>query len=319
MHKFLMPSPIDMDPESADVEGKRIMWYDNFEAFCAAINPDLNPDKLALLLAHVPCKLLKIIKSATTHATAISPLKATFMKQKREVFAIYKLATCKQQNDETLDAFLDSLKCLASECSFTDCTAAQVEELAIRDSYITGMASNAIRQRLLENLSLDLSSAVKQACALEMTQLHSASYASETNTTVAALIDEEAKPETDPNSFLIEMSDSTNPSECAATVSGQRGFFCGGTLHPRSHCPAKKALCSNCQKVGHYARVCKSQRKQWNNNGELTNSNLVAGIVPDNLPQSIPASITGAAGAAASPALRSVYKTVLPVTQASQR
>ncbi|XP_068205209.1 uncharacterized protein [Palaemon carinicauda] len=257
MHKFLMPSPIDMDPESADVEGKRIMWYDNFEAFCAAINPDLNPDKLAFLLAHVSCKLLKIIKSATTHATAISPLKATFMKQKREVFAIYKLATCKQQNDETLDAFLDSLKCLASECSFTDCTAAQVEELAIRDSYITGMASNAIRQRLLENLSLDLSSAVKQACALEMTLLHSASYASETNTTVAALIDEE--------------------------------------------------------KVGHYARVCKSQRKQWNNNGESTNSNLVAGIVPDNLPQSIPASITGAAGAAASPALRSVYKTVLPV------
>ncbi|XP_068205255.1 uncharacterized protein [Palaemon carinicauda] len=303
MHKFLSPSPIDVDPESADAEDKWIMWHDNFEVFCAAINLDLNTDKLALFRAHVSCKLLKIIISATTYATTISLLKAKFVKQKSEVFAIYKLATCKQQSGEALMLFLDSLKGLASESSFTDCTAAQAEELAIRDSYITGMASNAIRQRLLENLSLDLSPAVKQTRALEMAQLHSASYTSETNTTVAALIDEQAKPEMDPNSFLIEMSDSPNPSECAAAVSGRRCFFCGGSLHPRVHCPARKASCSNCQKVGHYTRVCKSQRKQWNKNGESTNSNLVAGIVPDNLPQSIPASITGAAVAAASPAL----------------
>ncbi|XP_068205221.1 uncharacterized protein [Palaemon carinicauda] len=161
MHKFLSPSPIDVDPESADAEDKWIMWHDNFEVFCAAINLDLNTDKLALFRAHVSCKLLKIIKSATTYATTISLLKAKFVKQKT----------------------------------------AQAEELAIRDSYITGMASNAIRQRLLENLYLDLSPAVKQTRALEMAQLHSASYPSETNTTVAALIDEQAKPEMDPTVF----------------------------------------------------------------------------------------------------------------------
>ncbi|XP_068205235.1 uncharacterized protein [Palaemon carinicauda] len=146
MHKFLRPSPIDVDPELADVEDKSVMWHDNFEAFCAAINLDLNQDKLALLFAHISCKLLKIIKSATSYATAISLLKARFLKQKSEVFAIYKIATCKQQSGETLDTFLDSLKGMASECSFIDCTAAQAEELAIRDSYIMGMASNAIRQ-----------------------------------------------------------------------------------------------------------------------------------------------------------------------------
>ncbi|XP_068243600.1 uncharacterized protein [Palaemon carinicauda] len=152
MDKFLRPSPIDVDPESADAEDKWIMWHDNFEAFCAGINPDLNPDKLALLRAHVSCKLFKIIKSTTTYATAISLLKARFVKQKSEVFARYKLATCKQQSDETLDTFfMDNLKGLASEYSFTDYTASKAEELAIKDSYIMGMASNAIRQRLLEN------------------------------------------------------------------------------------------------------------------------------------------------------------------------
>ncbi|XP_068205179.1 uncharacterized protein [Palaemon carinicauda] len=248
MQWFLRPSPIDVDPESADPEDKGIMWHDNFEAFCAAINPDLNPDKLALLRAHISCKLFKIIQRATIYATAISLLKARFVKQKSEVFAIYKLATYKQQSGETLDAFLDNLKGLALECSFTDCTATQAEELAIRDSYIMGMASKAIRQRLLENLSLDSSTAVKQARALEMTQLYSASYASETNTTVATLIDDQAKPETDPNRFLIKMSGSPNPSECAAAVSCQRCFFCGGSLHPRALCPAKKASSSNSQK-----------------------------------------------------------------------
>ncbi|XP_068227880.1 uncharacterized protein [Palaemon carinicauda] len=289
------------------------MWHDSFEAFFVAINPDLNPDKVALLRAHVSCKLFKIIKSATIYAAAISQLKARFVKQKSEVFARYKLATYKQQSGETLDAFLDNLKGLASEYSFTDCTATRAEKLAIRDSYITAMASNAIRQRLLENLSLDLSTAVKQARALEMFQLHSASYVSETNTTMVVLIDDQAKPKMDPNSFLIEMSDSPNPSECAATVYGQRCLFCRGSLHPRAHYPAKKTSCSNCQKVGHYARVCKLQRKRWNINGKSTNSNLVAGIILDTLKQSTPATMRGATVAAASPALQSVYRTVLPV------
>ena len=36
-------------------------------------------------------------------------------------------------------------------------------------------------------------------------------------------------------------------------------FFCGYNSHPRFKCPAREAICGNCQKKGHYQKVCKSR------------------------------------------------------------
>ena len=37
-------------------------------------------------------------------------------------------------------------------------------------------------------------------------------------------------------------------------------FFCGNSNHPRSKCPARDAICSNCQKRGHFAKVCRGRK-----------------------------------------------------------
>ena len=37
-------------------------------------------------------------------------------------------------------------------------------------------------------------------------------------------------------------------------------FFCGTSFHDRSFCPARSAVCYNCKKKGHFARVCKSRQ-----------------------------------------------------------
>jgi len=47
-----------------------------------------------------------------------------------------------------------------------------------------------------------------------------------------------------------------------ASTQSQKCFFCGYDMHPRSKCPARDSTCSNCQKKGHYKRVCRSKR-QW--------------------------------------------------------
>jgi len=52
------------------------------------------------------------------------------------------------------------------ECDWRDVTAKQYEEL-VRDAFITGLTSPAIRQRLLENENLDLTTTVNQARALD--------------------------------------------------------------------------------------------------------------------------------------------------------
>lgn len=34
---------------------------------------------------------------------------------------------------------------------------------------------------------------------------------------------------------------------------------CGNRKHPKSSCPAKDQTCHKCNKVGHYAKLCKSR------------------------------------------------------------
>lgn len=38
-----------------------------------------------------------------------------------------------------------------------------------------------------------------------------------------------------------------------------KNFFGGYSSHPRSKCPVRDPMCGNCQKKGHYQKVCKSK------------------------------------------------------------
>uniref|UniRef100_A0A2C9K8P8 EF-hand domain-containing protein n=1 Tax=Biomphalaria glabrata TaxID=6526 RepID=A0A2C9K8P8_BIOGL len=69
---------------------------------------------------------------------------------KNEVFARHKLATCRQEQGQSIDAFLQKLRSLSKDCNFKAVTAEQHREESIRDAFITGIASNC---RLFENAS----------------------------------------------------------------------------------------------------------------------------------------------------------------------
>ena len=261
MDKFLRPGTLDIDPESSTAADEWDMWSSNFDAFFAAIDSALNPDKLALLRAHVSCHIFKLIKHVSSYDEAAKILKARFVKPKSGVYARHCLATQKQQAGETLDQFLDKLKSLAQDCDFKAASAEQVEELAIRDAFITGMSSNAIRQRLLENLELDLNTAVKQARALEMAQRHSEAYRNDSSLAAA--------PETAAARLVDESDDKNEDPELNAGVPGaqsdsfaKRCYFCGGPLHRRKVCRARDASCAKCGKIGHFAKVCRSAGNQ---------------------------------------------------------
>ena len=44
-----------------------------------------------------------------------------------------------------------------------------------------------------------------------------------------------------------------------ASSQSQKCFFSGYDMHPRIKCPARDSTCNNCQKKGHYQRVCRSK------------------------------------------------------------
>ena len=103
-------------------------------------------------------------------------MRKIYVKPANEIFARHLLATRKQQPNETLDEFLQSLKILSRDCNFRNVEAAVYRDEYIRDSFISGLISNTIRQRLLENTSSELQVIFNQARALEMVQKNSESY-----------------------------------------------------------------------------------------------------------------------------------------------
>ena len=75
-----------------------------------------------------------------------------------------------------MDEFLQALKTLAKYCKFKDVTATVYRDEAVRDAFISGLQSNSIRQRLLENTTLDLKTMFTQARSLDVAQRSSETY-----------------------------------------------------------------------------------------------------------------------------------------------
>ncbi|CAB4020462.1 Hypothetical predicted protein, partial [Paramuricea clavata] len=120
---------------------------------------------------------------AETYEEAITLLKTLYVKTP---FARRKLATRKQQAGETSYEYLQELKLLSKDCNFCQVSAAQHRDEAVRDAFITDLLSGNIRQRLLENKTLDLQTAFDQARALDMAQKTSKTYNSNPLTSAAA-------------------------------------------------------------------------------------------------------------------------------------
>ncbi|MGL4482017.1 MAG: RNase H-like domain-containing protein, partial [Lactococcus garvieae] len=181
------------------------------------------------------------------YESAISTLESLYVKPKNEIFARHVLSSTKQDG-QTLDQFLQKLKSLSKECNFRAVTAEQARDDAIRDAFISGIDSNQIRQRLLEQKSLDLQSAYETARSLELAQHHAQTYEHSLTTQCASF--------TQPNPSVSVSTTSLTDLNISAVTSAC--FFCGYKRHPRSQCPAREAICKTCGKKGHFHKVCKS-------------------------------------------------------------
>ena len=174
----------------------------------------------------------------------LNTLKSQYIKATNEVFARHRLATRRQQMGESLDEYFQVLKILSKDCNFQAVTAAKYCEESIRDAFISGLQSPGIRQRLLENKTLDLATMFDQA------RLNSAQRNSEVYHTPPPQVVSAATP--DPS---ISKEVTVELAPVAAAISA-KCFFCGLPRHPRTRCPAREAMCHRCQKKSHFAKVC---------------------------------------------------------------
>ena len=99
-----------------------------------------------------------------------------YIKPTNELYARHILATRCQQSAETLDEYRQVLKTLSKDCNYQNVSSIEYREESVRDTFISGLTSGLIRQRLLENNTLDLKTMFDLARSLESAARSSEMY-----------------------------------------------------------------------------------------------------------------------------------------------
>ena len=226
MDKVLRLERLETDPNSSTAATEWQHWKRTFENFLSVL-PGERLDKYGVLMNFVSPTVFQYIKESEDYTAAIAILEALFVKPSNKIYARHLLAT------------------LSKDCNFKNATAVQYRNESIRDAFITGLLSNSICQRLLENKMLDLKTMFDQARSLESAMKSSESYTdSQASFNAAVPSSPPATPPLDPSSLA------------ALPTKGASCFFCGNNRHPQYKCPARDAICMKCQKKGHFVKVC---------------------------------------------------------------
>ena len=265
---LLKPIRLDLDPNSPTAAREWRHWKKTFTNYLDGRSTS-DADKFKCLINCVSSAVFELIEESDSFDSAIKTLSNRYDKSPNVMFARHLLATRRQQSSESLDAFLQDLRRLAKNCEFKAVTAAEYKEELIRDSFINGLTSPLIRQRLLENRSLTLQEAFDKASAMDLAQRNSELYGSDNsfhNSGGLSAIDLSSHG----MSRRIDCEDSTHTASITAAMPKRADklpfrsktkscYFCGNVLHPRNSCPARDVNCRKCGKQGHFSKVCMSK------------------------------------------------------------
>ncbi|XP_045445671.1 uncharacterized protein LOC123653729 [Melitaea cinxia] len=258
--RYLRPERFDVEPAMAGSDLKWIHWKYSFENFIAqeAASAD-DALKYKLLVNHISPSIFNFIQACNTYVDAMTTLSTTYEKRKNITLARHRLATRKQQPGETLAEYSRSLAILARECHFKAVTANEHQNETVCGTFIAGILSQKIRERLLEKSTMSLEETLNLAISLETENTSRLLTVSSPSTSAVPVnaISETQAPQPQLN---LAATRTQNFQYSRPTQSDRRCFFCGGNVHQRIKCPANNTQCQLCSKKGHFATVCRSSR-----------------------------------------------------------
>ena len=184
--KFLRPERFNTDPHSPSAAKEYKHWMQRFGNFLAAIETH-EPNKLHTLINYISPEVCdsNYIDGIDDYDAAIVKLDDIYKSRDNVVFARHILATRKQKSEETIDMYVQSLTTIGKimqtlKQSLQRSTVMKPSGNAL----ITGLSSNNIRQRLLEDENLDLAAAIAKARTLESAQRNSEEYRATTTSRI---------------------------------------------------------------------------------------------------------------------------------------
>ena len=212
-----------------------------------------------------------MVEYCLDYDSVVKTLDKLYIKTPNVIFAHHRLATRHQQRGELLAKYLQELKRFSNDCKLKAVTAAEYQDELVQDSFINGLSSPNIRQRLLEEHTLTLSPAFDKASVLDLAQQNAEAYTSSDIPGAVAAV-----PAQSSERVLTQPSEADSPPE--STSAAAQGHskrpksccFCGGAYnHSRSTCPARNAFCGTCSVNGHYTKVCMSKHRKTKTNAAM--------------------------------------------------
>ena len=148
-----------------------------------------------------------------------------------------------QQPGESVDVFIQDVYRLAEHCDY-----GVLREQLIRDRIVVGVIDNALSDRLQAQADLTLDQSVQLSRQTEARKLQR---------NVLSGGDTKFNPTT---VEMVKRGQRSTGKHSAATLKYHAGKckWCSQQQHDRKACPARQAICHNCQKPGHFSSVCRS-------------------------------------------------------------
>ena len=182
MDRLLKPQVLSVDPGDPLAIKAYKHWIKTFNAFAEAAQKSLQTasqsentpngeiDKLALLTCYLSPEIYELIEGCETYKSVKVVLNRNFLKRKSTTYARHLLLTREQKLNETIGDYARALRLVAKDCEWRAVNAQEFQTELTRDTFITGLSSPMIKQRLLEKDSLTLEEAICKAEVLERAQ-----------------------------------------------------------------------------------------------------------------------------------------------------
>ena len=205
--------------------------------------------------------MFRTLHRNTQFRQTVERLAARFQPKPSRIYSRSKFNLRTQAHGENCLQFITALRALAVNCGYPD----TINDELIRDRFVVGCSDLKIRERMLldkDDLTLEQALTLAQTVERATTESATVSKQSDHSASVQALSHRSPKRS---GSRFKNSNRSPSPAPRHNTnsynnnkSSSSRCGWCGGDRHPREQCPASGKTCSKCNRMGHFASVCKS-------------------------------------------------------------
>ncbi|KII72292.1 hypothetical protein RF11_14182 [Thelohanellus kitauei] len=241
----------------AEFDNKREDWVNYIGRFHLKLKvqgfresaPGSNEFKRDLLLGSLSPKDYQMIRERMggdtdrcTFEQLCDAMSAVYEKKRNPFVERREFYKCIRRPDEDVQEFVSRLRTAASHCSYGE----HMNEM-LRDQFIMGLNDNDIQEELLSRF-VDLNHSLNEAVEVAGLLFNSRRGARSLSSNTSEVIHSEGE-----RAEIMKIAGRfKKPNACLRC--GQEGFH-----QKYEDCPALKAKCNACGKIGHYAKMCLSK------------------------------------------------------------